>query len=481
MIRSKRWTTVVSTVLICALALAFGVLPSAALIGGNADRSVPESFDVADKFPQNSIEEHPRFRVPAEMALIEMNYGSLETPDLVVASATDETYVPEVVYSVAELEQFRADFIDYMRDYDAVVATLQTTEWSRAALMAAEVDPDTLSVATEQLYASIASLDYAPLADAKRAMDSDPAWRGRPDELNAAIELYGQALAVESGVPSALGVSPAWEVSAPPFDYDGLIFTARYAAVAAAVAMELLPDDITAGALGVTASVPSPFNIAATIAWGVAEAATISLEIGQDNRDDYFVDYLVDHAHRTGERVRDNLDLSVSSVDSRLATHNTTVVNRFTAVDTRLVGLEAHLVTQDGALSALEAHMAAQDADRTARFNFVDSEIAAIRSQLSAQDAYMAETRTLMMRMAIEENLLSDAPPLATFQLPASQGGSLDEVRAIVAETIANMRAAGLSVNNADTEFRRADAASAVGDYKGAYAKYRTAYREAIR
>lgn len=481
--RDKRTRTVITAALIGTLALAYGVLPSGASVGVFGASGMAQTFDIAEKFPDRQATQLPRFRTPGEMAMIELAYGSFETPSVVVASEQDEVYTPDIPYSTAELEQFRSDYLQYVRDFDLLARTLQTTGWAREGLVAAGIDPDGMAVPDEGVYEQLEQADHQALAVAKSVMDSDPAWAERPARLAQMIASYDpDAVSAASGhVVSALGVTAQWTPWAPPFDYDGLIFTGRYAALSAATAMELLPPDITVVVLGTGTAVPNPFRIAAVITWGIAEASVITMEIGQDGRDDYNIEYLIDHAHQTGERVRDNLDFPVSSVDSRLAVHDTTVGNRFSTVDGSLAGLESHLLSQDVLLDSLGVHLDAQDVAYTARFDFVDSEMAAIRTRLDAQDTYLAETRALMMRMAIEENLLSDAPPLSSFQLPAADGGRLEDVRTVVVETIGAMRGAGLSVNNADTEFRRADAAAAVGDYKEAYSRYRAAYREAVR
>ena len=69
------------------------------------------------------------------------------------------------------------------------------------------------------------------------------------------------------------------------------------------------------------------------------------------------------------------------------------------------------------------------------------------------------------------------ATPLALFMTPASKGGHLELVRAIVFETIRNLT--GATIAQANATLASGDALLAAGKYKAAYAAYRKAYKAA--
>lgn len=95
--------------------------------------------------------------------------------------------------------------------------------------------------------------------------------------------------------------------------------------------------------------------------------------------------------------------------------------------------------------------------------------------------------RAWNLRTDIEDNLLDLLDKrISTFQLPASQDGFLDRtddlsVDWIVEDTINMQSAAGYDVRNAQSELSAARVLLAGGEYKGAYARYRYAYRAAVR
>lgn len=93
------------------------------------------------------------------------------------------------------------------------------------------------------------------------------------------------------------------------------------------------------------------------------------------------------------------------------------------------------------------------------------------------------ELRDLILRSQIEADLAQadGSAPVALYATPTAQGGYLDLVRAIVAQTITRILAAGGSVGLAQTLFSRADAYKTAGDFKTAYDQYRKAYRAAAK
>ena len=115
---------------------------------------------------------------------------------------------------------------------------------------------------------------------------------------------------------------------------------------------------------------------------------------------------------------------------------------------------------------------------------YLDAEVSTRASQASF-DHYSARS----LRLDIEENLLDVLDDrVSLFQLPASQDGYLDavddvSVRYVVSDTIRMQELVGYDdeIRNALDEYNAAEALRAAGDYKSAYARYRKAYRAAVR
>ena len=93
------------------------------------------------------------------------------------------------------------------------------------------------------------------------------------------------------------------------------------------------------------------------------------------------------------------------------------------------------------------------------------------------------QVRDLILNTQIEAELARDTgtTPVASYELPASAGGQLDKVRAIVAQTITSVLAAGGSVGTAQAVFAQGDQQKAAGQFKAAYDSYRKAYQLAAR
>lgn len=168
------------------------------------------------------------------------------------------------------------------------------------------------------------------------------------------------------------------------------------------------------------------------------------------------------------------------------------VEGKITALDTKANELLRRL---DTPLSTRTAQTSIDTLRGT--FGTLDSDVGKIESKLdilqanvrqkaknqSERQAALAAFEELITRLAIEDNLLRTAQPqvISQFQLPESYGGQLALVRSIVQETVAAMLAAGERVYGADTELSRGDALLSLGDFQGAYARFRKAYADAVK
>jgi len=141
----------------------------------------------------------------------------------------------------------------------------------------------------------------------------------------------------------------------------------------------------------------------------------------------------------------------------------------------------------------IHAELAMHDDNLTTRFNWTDK--------------FLFDFRNLNLRSRIEDNLASpNDDPIALFTLPGdicittdlevfdrndpgekfsskriAGCGLLEVVRDTVKSAIEMNQNAGQSVNNAEAEFDAAVAHFDAGEWKLAYARFRKAYREAVR
>lgn len=87
----------------------------------------------------------------------------------------------------------------------------------------------------------------------------------------------------------------------------------------------------------------------------------------------------------------------------------------------------------------------------------------------------------LTVRAEIERNLADrSAPVVALFALPQSQKGYLEVVRDIVALSIANELASGMTVGTAQANLAQGNAQYAAGQFQAAYLSYDAAYLAAV-
>ncbi len=84
-------------------------------------------------------------------------------------------------------------------------------------------------------------------------------------------------------------------------------------------------------------------------------------------------------------------------------------------------------------------------------------------------------------RLMVEENLVNTASPIGLFQLPAAQGGYLESARAITADTITQMIAAGQPVSTAAASLATGDGYYNRNLFKLAFRSYQAAYNLAVQ
>ena len=115
--------------------------------------------------------------------------------------------------------------------------------------------------------------------------------------------------------------------------------------------------------------------------------------------------------------------------------------------------------------------------------NIIANDNANTTNILNNANANKNELRDLILRTQIEADLAEadSATPVALYLTPNANGGYLNLVMTIVTQTLANIQAAGGNTGNAQAFLNQANAAKTAGDFKGAYALYRKAYKMAAK
>lgn len=115
------------------------------------------------------------------------------------------------------------------------------------------------------------------------------------------------------------------------------------------------------------------------------------------------------------------------------------------------------------------------------RTTTITDDIVAINADLADQKADREAYQSLKFRLTIEFQLIQGASgQIASFRLPNSFGGYLEEVRETVATAITMHINAGQSINNAMHYFNLADDQFDDESYGLAFGNYRLAYRQAV-
>jgi hypothetical protein len=173
----------------------------------------------------------------------------------------------------------------------------------------------------------------------------------------------------------------------------------------------------------------------------------------------------VDGNYRRLDHIHGDLENAITSIINNSNANTTSLINNNNANTTTLFN-------NDNANRALIINN--DNTNRTLIINNDNANLATIISNTNA-------LRDLMLRTQIEADLamVDGAAVVALYETPTANGGYLDLVTTIVTDTLAHVQAAGGSVSNAQGFLDDANAAKAAGNFKGAYALYRRAYKAA--
>jgi hypothetical protein len=166
----------------------------------------------------------------------------------------------------------------------------------------------------------------------------------------------------------------------------------------------------------------------------------------------------VDGNYRRLEHIHGDLGDAVTSIVNNANANTTTIVDNSNTNTTTLLTNE--------------------NSNRTQIINNDNANTSLI---INNANANKNELRDLILRTQIEQDLSApdNGAVVALFETPTAQGGYLDLVAQIVADTIAKVQAAGGATSNAQQFLNAGNAARAAGNFKDAYANYRKAYKAA--
>jgi hypothetical protein len=374
----------------------------------------------------------------------------------VIALTAAVLVLPAGAAAASTEERFQQQFLSYLSEMGQVAKSLETSAGGKAAYDRLGIDP-LRGVARARV--EVKTMSPAELEVLREAFAAIPDWRDQPDLLRDAVR--GRGLG-ERGARRTLGVGPDCD----PGPGTPLGITDFYIAAGVALGLEVahvaIPDDI----------LTSPAQIVAAAAWGVAAGAALTLE-GLNA-----VEAECDDA-KLEAFIRENLDAKISSRVSQ--TSFTAFVTTFDAFNVAFNTLNSLVTTRLDVAVSTRASQASLDSLTTFVNSRLDVAVSTRASQTSvdALTATVDEQGALALRMEIESDLSEPSHQVALFQLPTAQDGYLELTREIVADTIANMQAAGQPVGNAVKHLGSGDEAADAGDFKRAYDWYGKAYRAA--
>jgi hypothetical protein len=391
----------------------------------------------------------------------------------------------------------------------------------QGALTAASRNPSTKAVVAPRLRDNLHALAYArnhlsglngTQLDAMQAiLGQNPSWAAQPAALTRALSQTQSTLVHERSTTSSTPypspiLSDCSNVNSLG-DVRGLFYSswaANQAAAAANAVASSLPDGVNF----------APGLIVAGIAYGVANG----LAIGLQDRLSLKLDCLTAQSNQTlasafpvqsgldpnpgqytpasSQASVDRLTAAAASIDTTIDAI-TTVINTTTSELTVIInklGLakgntdQIEATSQDlqsrsddllNSIGTAADHATYNGSDPTGTANGLAN---TIDDRADTTLANTAALQKLSVRLEIEQSLADHSkPPIALFQLPASQGGYLETVRDIVTTTLVNELAAGQTVlSGAQANLAAGNDALAAKQYEQAYTFYAAAYSQAV-
>jgi hypothetical protein len=358
---------------------------------------------------------------------------------------------------------FRREFTTYLVQMQGAVMKVQATPQGRAAFRSIGFTP---AKSFARARAAVRTMTPEQLAVLQKSFSTYPKWRTLP------VKMDRLARRMQPKSPYSLKITPD---DCPTARAAGFTQTDVEAAADASLIadgiLEIVPTDL----------ISVPVRIVAVLIWAGVQATQRAFEHL------YNIASACDDADHQA-LVTQNLDVKVStratqvSVDALIT--NLTALS--TLVNSRLdvtVSSRASQTSVDTLLTnvnTLQNSVTVFHNEFTANSIVVNNKLDAANTKLDNLAITVSDQGALNLRIHIEDDLADPGNhPLALFEVPEANGGHLNLVRSIVADTIAKMQATGQGVGNAQAFLAAGDAAKAAGAYKSAYANYGKAYRAA--
>jgi hypothetical protein len=358
---------------------------------------------------------------------------------------------------------FRREFTTYLVQMQGAVMKVQATPQGRAAFRSIGFTP---AKSFARARAAVRTMTPEQLAVLQKSFSTYPKWRTLP------VKMDRLARRMQPKSPYSLKITPD---DCPTARAAGFTQTDVEAAADASLIadgiLEIVPTDL----------ISVPVRIVAVLIWAGVQATQRAFEHL------YNIASACDDADHQA-LVTQNLDVKVStratqvSVDALIT--NLTALS--TLVNSRLdvtVSSRASQTSVDTLLTnvnTLQNSVTVFHNEFTANSIVVNNKLDSANTKLDNLAITVSDQGALNLRIHIEDDLADPGNhPLALFEVPEANGGHLNLVRSIVADTIAKMQATGQGVGNAPAFLAAGDAAKAAGAYKSAYANYGKAYRAA--
>lgn len=385
----------------------------------------------------------------------------------------------------AELEKFRRDYLQMLREMDDLNTALQENEFSRDILGKGKVPKGPSFTEAEQLVLQMTPQDLALIYDAFEKQFPD--WRNASKTLGKLVDNLEKV----KRVPRSSLDRESRSAITPDNCQDAITAAPSWTDWAATAGAEI-------AAQAVYEAIPEPFNAAALVPWAAISAGRLTAET---------LNNIFDRC--SGDQAIDDLASSISTIQSSITDVKTAVTNaqtniinnnnaNTTTLGTAIGNAQTNIINNDNSnktaiitnnntntntvTSAIST--AQTNINNNSNANTTTITTAITNSQttiINNANANKNELRDLLLRTQIEADLAQTegSTPVALYMLPTSQGGYLDLVDTIVADIIAKIKAAGGSVGQADSLLAEARTAKNSGQFKLAYTKYRKAYKAA--
>ncbi|MFZ3262434.1 MAG: hypothetical protein WA172_00400 [Terriglobales bacterium] len=187
--------------------------------------------------------------------------------------------------------------------------------------------------------------------------------------------------------------------------------------------------------------------------------------------------------------INDDIDTHISSIAGNTNNQYIQINNEITALSNNFssqatsvdLDIDNHIATVS---IALANSIASVDADvknaTTSLSTSISNELTKLDTDVLNQAAQTNSGITAFQTLDVSldiQHALSSGLSVGLFELPSSQGGYIQTLRAIVANAISSMTAAGQSVGTAAKSLAQGDTALAGNQYKTAYQDYLAAYQ----